>query len=252
MNNWVQKLICILLYAPRTAELINTDIDEINEVQGGFIPIWDSQPLGTNTLVTSIDANGIGRFRGRANGVSNIFGHKRSVVTADFEYSFAIDPSSVIANEVSVFKVDVMARGRLNHFPATSSPGDPRQPPAMTFGLVFTRVRIAELNSQGQELGQLAISPFQNFQASLMLPATQRRIDVVDTVDQIELQFTPTGQGLIVFDVIVSVQAGATGGFSDIRVGALDSFNRSFRVSASNARVQKVIPEDDPCLEIFS
>jgi len=251
VNDWIQRLVCILLHAPRTAELINTDIDAINEVQGGFIPIWDHR-LGVNRLTTSINANGIGRFNGRAFGVSNIFGHKRSVVTADFEYSFAIDPSSVIANEAFVFKVDVMARGRFQHFPAVSSPGDNRQPPAMTFGLVFTRVRIAELNNQGQELRELARSPFQHFQADLVLPATQNVIDVVNTVDPVELQFTPTGQGLIVFDVIVSVQAAATGGFSDIRVGALDSFNRSFQVSASNARVQKVMPEEDFCRSIFS
>lgn len=252
MNNWAQKLACIFLYLPRKPERINTDIDEINEIQGGFIPIWDSQPLGVNRLATSFDTNAIGRFRGRAFGVSNLFGHKRSVVTADFEYSFATDPSSIIANEAFAFKVDVTARGRFHHFPATSSPGDNRQPPARTFALVFTRVRIAEINNQGQELRELARSPFQHFQADLMLTATQNVIQRVDTVDPIELQFTPTGQGLIVSEVVISVQAAATGGFSDIQVGALDTFGRPFLVSASNARVQKVIAEDDPCLGIFS
>lgn len=245
----LQTLICLIGYAPVPLPLVARSAQELNEVPlSDLLPGWDDF-LQHSTVEASVNANGGGRVRGQAYGVSNPFTNFRTVVGADFGFRFLARRDQMVGGVEYEASVDVRDRGRFLHFAAVPWPDDERQPPAVTTALVHTGLRVGEVDDDGHFVNTLAATG-QIVAHSRVLQATQRLEDIVMLDRTEKVRFTPSGTRDVVCRVSHFVHAAATGEYSDIRItGSLDE--SSFDVRARNARIARVLLPEDPCYGVL-
>lgn len=246
MANAGEFFVCMLMYIPRHGKFIQVEKSRLNN-NGNIIPVFDERPA-SNILSTSVSGTK-GKIRGRAYGVTNLIQNKRSFIGANFTYSFFLEEGSVFSNAPHRCTIDISAVGRFEHFAAKPFPDDPRTPTPSTISSITSRITIYQQNSSGN-FSSLITSP-QNILHNNSVTANNTEIDIIDTTETYTVEFTPPSDRAISIKVIITISAAATGSHSDIKVGSLVSFAKSFVVSASKARVQKIMPQNDFCRNVI-
>ncbi|WP_169976862.1 hypothetical protein [Tautonia rosea] len=252
IGDFLQWLACLILYSPIEPDEIDTELNTVNEKQQ-FVPILDSCG-GANTLTANFTNANVGRIRGQAFGCSNFVQNKRGVIGADFAYLSGIAGGDILTGIEYEFRARVAARGRMRHFPAETPGGSPpfgRNPAPFTIGLVFTYIRIFQVNDAG-DLFEIERSP-QILHRSVTHPASAGVIllDPFDLDEEVSLRFTPINDGPVFFEVEVSVQGGATGSFSDIQIGSFEDASSGFATVEVSVPIAQKVLEDDACAELF-
>lgn len=247
--NWIQALqmiICLAMYRLIEPEQVDQDVGTSNS-RPGHVPLLDTC-LGQNTVTANYTSAGVGRMRGHAFGCGNLAVNKRAHVGAEFEKIYALSAQDLLSDEAYQFRIQIAANGRMRHFPAVSPGGfwiiGEKQPPPITLGMVFTIIRVRQ---GGATIGQ-SNQYFHYYREHS--PDAGFILDELTGsggADTVTVNFTPSGNSVIFFEVATAVQAAAWGDFSDIQVGGINSLTNAFMTVQMASPVVQKRPGDDIC-----
>ncbi|SIT54592.1 hypothetical protein BQ8794_170085 [Mesorhizobium prunaredense] len=243
-------LACLVAHAPYQPDFLASDANEVSEYQlTDRIPGWDDW-LNDNSINAYMATATTGRVRGQAWGVSNPFTNFRSVVGGQFRFEYVLNPADVLFPEERYrFSLDIETDGRFLHTPAVPRPADEREPPARTFSQMDILLSVFQLLPGGTS--QAIAADLRQQDLFRMLDASQFLEETINTRRTVSQDFFPRGQNPIVFRIVRSVFAAATGEYSDIRIRGSEG-RRNFRVRVSNPRVQRVLEPSDPCFAVLN
>jgi hypothetical protein len=256
LTDILRKGMCTLQYRPRKPEFIGKDLRTYIIRRGLQFPLGNC--AGISTLDANFTAGLTGTMNGIAYGCDNWFNNLTNAIGTHFIYRFALEPDEYgLPGDEYQITSGVTIRGSMRHFPWVYEDnwapisGSPAEE---TIGQVDYGIRVFELDNSGNRL-QLGNTRetihFLRVSAADVVAADNGQVlDLIHKHKVISINYTPSGNSLISFEVRIGVEAYAVGASSSIGVAGLGSRVAPFEVILRSP-IAKRAYGDSGCDEIL-